>query len=81
MDDVQKLQYDNLRNCVNENLITPILGENYYNYGMDVYTCDEITTLDIQQHFYELKLKGLFYKMLTIIGFGGWLIYAIVTYK
>ena len=43
--------YKNLIECVNTNLTNPILGENYYNMGMDVYTCDLFLTQDIAYQY------------------------------
>lgn len=54
MDKIKEAQYSNLRKCFNENLIKPILGEGYYNMAMDVYTCDEQTTLDLKRR-YDIK--------------------------
>lgn len=54
---VQVLQYKSLRKNFRENLINPILGENYYNMGMDTYTCDEETTLDLKYRFDEMQTE------------------------
>lgn len=43
---IQLLQYQNLRKNFNK-LVECVLGEDYYNMGMDVYTCDELTCEDI----------------------------------
>jgi hypothetical protein len=40
------LQYENLRRCFNA-LLESALGENYYNEGMDVYICDELSCRDL----------------------------------
>lgn len=40
------LQYKNLRHHFDK-MVKAVLGEDYYNVGMDVYTCDEITCEDI----------------------------------
>lgn len=60
MDKIKELQYNNLRKCLNENLIKPILGEDYYNMTMDVYTADKETTMDLKRKFdykdYEVKV-------------------------
>ncbi len=56
MPQVQKLQYENLRKhfskCVKE-----IFGENYYNEGMDVYTCDEFSCRDIVNEIKSLRKR------------------------
>lgn len=40
------LQYAHLRLCFNQ-LIEVILGKDYYNLGLDVYSCDEVSCSDI----------------------------------
>ena len=40
------IQYKNLRDCFSK-VVTEILGEDYYNMGMDVYTCDRLSAEDI----------------------------------
>ena len=44
---IRLLQYDNLRKLFSQ-LIDDVLGTNYYNMGMDVYTCDELTCKDLK---------------------------------
>lgn len=71
MDNIKELQYNNLRKCINENLIKPILGEGYYNMAMDVYTADEETTKDLKRKFdianYHIKVyRNLFVISLLI---------------
>jgi hypothetical protein len=44
---IQLLQYANLRKHFSQ-LINDVLGPNYYNEGMDVYTCDEFTCRDLK---------------------------------
>ena len=51
MDKIKELQYQNLRKCLEENLINPILGEDYYNNAMDVYSCDKQITEDIKSKY------------------------------
>jgi hypothetical protein len=46
VDNVRLLQYENLRRCFNA-LLESALGENYYNEGMDVYICDELSCRDL----------------------------------
>ena len=43
---VALLQYASLREHFNV-LVEDVLGENYYNMGMDVYSCDAICCEDI----------------------------------
>lgn len=62
MDDIEKAQYENLRKCFNDNLVKPILGENYYNMGNDVYQSDKLTTEHIKYRYDSLKLDVQFYK-------------------
>jgi len=51
---VSLLQYKNLREHF-QKLVTNVMGNGYYNMGMDVYTCDEICCEDIAR-----KSKGFF---------------------
>lgn len=44
---VPMMQYDNLRKHFRQ-LVNDVLGENYYNEGMDVYTCDEYCCQDLK---------------------------------
>lgn len=44
--EITNLIYKNLRKCFN-NMVDRILGEKYYNMGMDTYTCDKLTCEDI----------------------------------
>lgn len=53
MDEIKELQYKNLREYFNKNLVNPILGEDYYNTAMDVYRCDELTTEHLKNEFDE----------------------------
>lgn len=46
VDRIRLLQYENLRRCFNA-LLESALGENYYNEGMDVYICDELSCRDL----------------------------------
>jgi hypothetical protein len=46
------LQYENLRRCFNA-LLESALGENYYNEGMDVYICDELSCRDLAKRIGE----------------------------
>lgn len=50
-----KLVYDNLRRNFNM-VVDEVLGTDYYNYGMDSYTCDRLTCEDI----INKKVKVLF---------------------
>lgn len=63
------LQYENLRTCFRKNLIYPILGENYYNMGADVYTTDEFTTEDLLSKFNNLETTRILYSTLFRISF------------
>jgi hypothetical protein len=45
-DKVKLLQYDNLRKHF-QKMIRNVLGEDYYNMGMDVYDCDRLCCEDI----------------------------------
>ena len=48
-------QYENLRNHFNK-LIETVLGQHYYNMGMDVYSCDELACEDLAK---ELKSRNV----------------------
>ncbi len=74
MDRIRLLQYDNLRENFNKNLVNPILGENYYNLGMDVYTADQFTIEDLKYEFdrkeskcEDLKFNCFVYKFLLLL--------------
>lgn len=49
---VKSAQYDNLRKHF-ENMIADILGENYFNMGMDVYECDRLCCQDIIRAYHN----------------------------
>ena len=51
---VKLLQYDSLRIHF-QKMVNDVLGEGYYNMGMDVYDCDQYTCEDITH-----KSKGFF---------------------
>lgn len=55
---VQELITQNLRDCIDKNLIVPIIGEGYYNGGMDCYTCDELMTQHILNHYKEQRTNS-----------------------
>ena len=52
---ISKLHSDHLRECWN-NIVKNVLGDNYYNYGMDSWSCDKLTAEDI----INKKVKYLF---------------------
>lgn len=60
---VMLMQYQNLREHFQE-VVKHILGENYYNMGMDVYVCDELACEDIKRAFDE-KGCGWLWKLLN----------------
>jgi predicted HTH domain antitoxin len=53
---IPMLQYANLRVCFNQ-LIEEVLGKEYYNMGMDVYTCDRLTCEDIASKCSQPKIR------------------------
>jgi len=55
------LQYNSLRKYFQE-MVTNILGKDYYNYEMDVYECDRQCCEDITHKTKEGFLKRLFSK-------------------
>lgn len=67
MNEINMMQYRNLKNCLSKNLITPILGKDYYNHGMDVYTCDELITEDLK-YKYDCMYNNLrIYEIILIL--------------
>lgn len=67
MDDIREMQYKNLRECMDKNLIDPILGTDYYNMEMDTYTCDELTTEDLKYVFDTTTRRAQIYRNITIV--------------
>ncbi len=55
---VRLLQYESLRRNFS-NMVDAVLGRDYYNMGMDVYTCDEITCMHITQKANRSALQRL----------------------
>lgn len=53
---IMKLQHENLRECFSK-IINEVLGEDYYNNGSDVYSCDTLASQDIIKLFKKEK-KG-----------------------
>lgn len=70
---VQLRQYQNLRNCIEHDLVKPILGKDYYNMGHDVYQCDKLTTQDLANKYFTLQKQYKSYKkvMTTLVGIAG----------
>ena len=58
---VRILQYNSLRKYFHE-MVTNILGEDYYNYEMDVYQSDRQCCKDITRKTKKGFLKRLFSK-------------------
>ena len=46
IDRIRLLQYESLRGHFNQ-MVKDVLGDDYYNMGMDVYECDRLTCEDI----------------------------------
>jgi len=72
---IDKLQYDNLRKCFDD-IIREVLGEDYYNMGADVYTCDILASEDIikkiNKNKKNTKIKhNSLCETETFIGLGG----------
>lgn len=66
MDEIEKLQYENLRENFNK-LRDNVLGEKYYNMAMDVYDADRITCEDIMQSYKDIKDERFFYRRLVLV--------------
>ncbi|WP_102400492.1 hypothetical protein [Haloimpatiens massiliensis] len=64
MNDIERKQYKNLRECFNNILIEPILGQKYYNMAMDVYESDKECCRDIEYKYEDLKFELNCYKIL-----------------
>ena len=57
-----ELIYKNLRKNWNK-LVDEILGKDYYNMGMDTYTCDDLTCEDIIYNYHKsLRLSKKVFK-------------------
>lgn len=56
---VALLQYKSLRENF-DRMVDTVLGKNYYNMGMDVYTCDKICCEDISLKANRTWLERLF---------------------
>lgn len=59
--------YLDLMKRLREQLVYPILGKDYYNMGLDVYTVNENTIRDLKYEFDKLELSRNLYKKLTIL--------------
>lgn len=46
IDRISLLQYESLRKHFNQ-MVKDVLGDDYYNMGMDVYECDRLVCEDI----------------------------------
>lgn len=68
MDEIEKLQYENLRKQFNK-IIHELLGKCYYNMAMDVYKCDEQCADDVIEYNNNLIKRLENYEKLTIIQF------------
>lgn len=55
---VKLLQYESLRHHFDK-MTNEVLGKDYYNMGMDVYTCDEIICQDITRKAKQSALERL----------------------
>lgn len=59
---IKDLQYKNLRECIDKNIVNPILGELYYNTGADVYQSDELMTKDVRRRYEKALRQRDFYR-------------------
>lgn len=67
MDDIEKMQYRNLRLNLNDKIVEPILGKGYYNEAMDVYKADEFTMRDLKSEYDELQRRNKFLCVFNIV--------------
>lgn len=58
--------YNNLRKNYSD-LVDTILGENYYNLYMDIYSNDDMIADDIKREFHDLKLYKKMFKISLVI--------------
>lgn len=66
---IKDLQYKNLRECINKNIVRPILGEIYYNTGYDVYQSDELMTEAVRRRYEKALRQRDFYRyFLGVLG-------------
>ena len=56
---IKLLQYENLRTHFNQ-MVKDVLGDDYYNMGMDVYECDRLTCEDITAKANKHWLERMF---------------------
>lgn len=66
MDVFEKEQYKNLRGDFNY-LIDTILGKDYYNTEMDVYSSDDTCVRHILTKFNQLETEVTKYKILSMV--------------
>lgn len=59
---IKDLQYKNLRECINKNIVRPILGELYHNTGADVYQSDELMTEAVRRRYEKALRQRDFYR-------------------
>lgn len=64
---IAMLQYQSLRKNFDKYLVKPILGEEYYNMGLDVYTADELTCHELKREFDNLHSSNTILKVFLII--------------
>lgn len=64
--EIKMRQYVNLREAIDLKLKKPLLGEGYYNYGCDAYSCDIFMVDDIKAVIDERTLKLRIYIPLLI---------------
>lgn len=63
--------YQNLRTHF-EGMASLILGENYYNMGVDVYTTDELTCKDILKEYDKVVEERDKYRVIARLSAGLW---------
>ncbi len=71
------LQYSNLRNNINR-VKNEVLGEDYWNVGMDVYTCDKFMCDSLIHKYKELKSERNSWKIWFLVTFITWGIFLAV---
>lgn len=71
-------RYSNLNRCVHTYLVENILWPNYYNYGCDVESCDEIMCQDIKFEYDKKCREVKKYKILWLSTVGYLVLYVIL---
>lgn len=75
---VSEILYRNLRKNFGK-VVSHILGKDYYNMGMDAYTCDEIACKDIVKEYDKVVEERDKYRVIARLSAGLWVAMAFIT--